>query len=318
MVKYAQFATRVHMSPASFPPQSAFYHAILRYLATQPAGAKRLAVHEAMPELLSLTETQRQDTLPNMPNHPRYRHRSGWGLSMLKTAGYVDSPSRGTWSITERGRALLAKYPRGFDEVTSRRLLHETQSTQSSGTAEGSANNVPEPAELTPDERIDAAYEELRSRVAAELLEQILRMPPDSFEYLVLSLLHGLGYGASEDDLQRVGGPGDGGIDGIVSLDRLGFEKIYVQAKRWHGSVGRPDIQSFYGALAAKQAKKGVFITSSTFTREAREFAANLGAAIVLIDGDRLTSLMIEHGVAVSHYRTIRLPRVDLDFFDSE
>jgi restriction system protein len=213
---------------------------------------------------------------------------------------------------------LLGQYPNGFDEATSRRVLHETRPNQRGELDGSSINNMSETADLTPDERIDAAYEELRAEVASELLEQILRMPPESFEKLVLSLLHGLGYGASEDDLQRVGGPGDGGIDGIVSLDRLGFEKIYVQAKRWQGSVGRPDIQAFYGALAARQAKKGVYITSSTFTREAREFAGHVGTSIVLIDGNRLTSLMIECGVAVAHYRIVRLPRVDLDFFDLE
>jgi restriction system protein len=170
--------------------------------------------------------------------------------------------------------------------------------------------------QLTPDERIDAAVQELRIAVATELLDQILRMPPALFEELVLDLLHALGYGTRDEDLQRVGAAGDGGIDGVISLDRLGFENVYVQAKRWQGSIGRPEIQAFFGALGARRARKGVFITTSSFTREARDFEGHIAEAVVLIDGARLTSLMIEHGVGVTHYRTIRLPKMDADYFE--
>lgn len=143
-------------------------------------------------------------------------------------------------------------------------------------------------------------------------------MPPEFFQGLVLDLLHALGYGTSEEDLQGVGAAGDGGIDGIISLDRLGFEKVYVQAKRWQKPVGRPEIQAFFGALAGRRAKKGVFITTSSFTREARDFEGQASENVVLIDGVRLTSLMIDHGVGVTHYRTVRLPKIDGDYFDSE
>jgi restriction system protein len=149
-----------------------------------------------------------------------------------------------------------------------------------------------------PEERIDSALEEVRRAVARELLEKIAQAPPVFFEELVLDLLHALGYGATDDDLERVGQAGDGGIDGVISLDKLGFERVCIQAKRWRGSVGRPEVQGFYGALAGRRARKGVFITTSTFTREAREFASQVAESIVLIDGARLSSLMIEHGVA--------------------
>ena len=300
----------------TLPSQVQFYHAILRHLTTRPDGDNREAIHAAMPELLHLTEEQRHERLANLP-HLRYRHRSGWGLSMLKAAGFVDSPSRGIWRITASGRALLAEHPDGFDDDTGRRLLRESRLALPAGPDAESAGpaNV-ELGQLTPDERIDAAVQELQSAVAAELLERILKMPPSFFEELVLDLLHALGYGAREEDLQRVGATGDGGIDGIISLDRLGFEKVYVQAKRWQGSVGRPEIQAFFGALAARRAKKGVFITTSTFTREARDFEGHVAEAVVLIDGARLTNLMIEHGVGVTHYRTVRLPRIDGDYFE--
>jgi restriction system protein len=127
-----------------------------------------------------------------------------------------------------------------------------------------------------------------------------------------------MGYGANEHDLERVGRSGDGGIDGVISLDKLGFERVYVQAKRWQGSVGRPEVQAFYGALAGRRARKGVFMATSSFTREAREFVSQIAESIVLIDGSRLTSLMIEHGVGVAHYRVLQVPKVDEDYFDAD
>jgi restriction system protein len=268
---------------------------------------------------MGLSEAQRTERLANLP-HLRYRHRSGWALSMLKAAGYADSPTPGTWRITERGRELLERYPDGFDEETGRRVIREgRREIQEEDVTGGGVADVGEPAaQQTPDERIDIALDELRHAVARELLEKIAHAPPVFFEELVLDLLHALGYGASDDDLERVGRAGDGGIDGVISLDKLGLERVCVQAKRWQGSVGRPEIQGFYGALAGRRARKGVFITTSSFTREARDFASQMADSIVLIDGARLTTLMIEHGVGVAHYRVVRLPRVDEDYFDAD
>jgi restriction system protein len=167
----------------------------------------------------------------------------------------------------------------------------------------------------SPDERIDAALAELREQTASELLDLLLEQTPAFFEQVVLDLLHALGYGTSRADLARVGKSGDGGIDGIISLDRLGLEKVYVQAKRWQNTVGRPDVQSFFGALAGRRATKGVFITTSTFSREAREFAESVSDKIVLVDGARLTELMMDFGVGVQH-KAIQVPRVDSDYFE--
>jgi restriction system protein len=306
---------------STLPPQAAFLHAILRHLAEHPDGDRRRNIHEAMPDLLKMTEAQRTETLDNLPSHPRYRHRSGWGLSMLKTAGYVDNSSApGVWRITNRGRDLLASYPRGFDDESARQVIRESQrgTWPEEGPDDTSADVSIAAVQQTPDEQIEVAVREIHNAVAKELLDRIAQAPPAFFEELVLHLLHALGYGASEDDLERVGQSGDGGIDGVISLDRLGFEKIYIQAKRWQNSVGRPEIQAFYGALAGRRARKGVFITTSSFTREAREFASQVAETIVLIDGARLTSLMIERGVGVAHYRVLPLPRVDGDYFDSD
>lgn len=303
----------------TLPPQADFHYAVLRHLACCPDGDRRQNIHQAIPDLMGLTEEQRTERLTNLP-HLRYRHRSGWALGMLKTAGYVDNPIRGIWRITERGRELLVRYPHGFDEETGRRVIREARrayrgQTFSGEDVVGASDDAA--AQQTPDERIDEALEEIRHAVAQELLERMGQAPPVFFEELVLELLHALGYGASEEDIERVGRAGDGGIDGIISLDKLGFERVYVQAKRWQGIVGRPDVQAFYGALAGRRARKGVFITTSAFTREAREFESHVAENIVLIDGIRLTALMIEYGVGVSHYRVLRLPKVDDDYFEA-
>jgi restriction system protein len=166
----------------------------------------------------------------------------------------------------------------------------------------------------SPDDRLDGALSELRTTVAAELLEVLGQASPKFFEAVVLDLLHKMGYGASRSDLQRVGGAGDGGIDGVISLDRLGLEKVYVQAKRWQNTVGRPEVQAFYGALAGQRANKGVFITTSSFTPQAVEFVRSV-ERIVLVDGARLAELMIDHEVGVT-LRPLRVPRLDSDYFE--
>lgn len=168
-----------------------------------------------------------------------------------------------------------------------------------------------------PEERIDAAVRELNVAVSTELLDRIRRGSPLFFERLVLDLLHALGYGSGVEDLRHTGQSGDGGIDGIISFDKLGFEKVYVQAKRWQAPVGRPEVQAFFGALAGRRAKKGVILTTSGFTREAREFAEQV-PELVLVDGERLAALMIDHAVGVTHHRTVKLARLDGDYFEEE
>jgi restriction system protein len=166
----------------------------------------------------------------------------------------------------------------------------------------------------TPDDRLESAITELKEATGEDLLETIGRMSPRFFENLVLDLLHAMGYGASRTDLQHVSRSGDGGIDGIISLDRLGLEKVFVQAKRWQNSVGPEAVQAFYGALEGRRATKGVFIATSSFTPGAIEFA-RLVEKIVLIDGLRLADLMREYGVGVSH-RTVKIPKIHTDYFE--
>ena len=174
----------------------------------------------------------------------------------------------------------------------------------------GGGERAPE----SPDETLERALLEIRESVASELIEAILSASPQFFDNLVLDLLHAMGYGTSRTDVQRVGGVGDEGIDGIISLDRLGLEKVYVQAKRWQNSVGRRDVQGFFGALRGQRANKGVFITTSTFTDQAMDFAKSI-EGLVLIDGKRLAALMIEHSVGVTN-RPIQIPKIDSDYFE--
>ncbi len=302
------------MSAPAVPLSSAFFDAILRELAKHPDGLRRRDIHEPVADAMQLTPEQRAQRITS--GAPRYRHRMGWSYNMLKSAGYVDSPTLGVWRITDRGRNLLASHPQQLDDATTRNIVKESR-RHSDSAEDVSAEQPSTSVQQTPEERIDAAMREIAATVAGELLERISQETPEFFEELVLELLHALGYGTSKDDLEHVGGTGDGGIDGVISLDKLGFEKVYVQAKRWQGAVGRPDVQKFYGAFAGRRAKKGVFITTSTFTKEALDFGRDLSDSVVLIDGSRLTSLMIQYGVGVTH-STLHLPRVDGDYFGTE
>lgn len=302
------------MSVSTVPFPKAFFHPILRILSEHPSGLRRRDLHEPVADVIGLTPAQRAEVLPSGAQF-RYRLRLGWGLNMLKTAGYVESPSQGTWRITANGKDLLASSASGFDEQATRRIVRESQ-VGTSGEPAPEEEPTPAESEQTPEERIETAIAELRGTVAKELLQRISQAQPAFFEGLVLHLLHALGYGSTLEDLQHLGRSGDGGIDGVISLDKLGLEKVYVQAKRWQGQVGRPEVQAFYGALAGRRARKGVLITTSSFTREAREFAEQVSDSIVLVDGTRLSTLMIDHTVGVTHYRVIRLPRIDGDYFD--
>lgn len=308
----------IYMSTSSVPLPAAFFHDVLRQLQGKPDGVRRRDLYELVADAMDLTAVQRAERLPSL-THLRYRHRIGWSMNLLKNAGLVESPASGIWRLTSAGADMLVAHPANFDEDTTRGITRSARSAELKSTddADGETSREASPTlQQPPDERVDSAVSEMRAAVAAELLERIGQAPPVFFEGLVLDLLRALGYGTSSDDLAHVGRSGDGGIDGIISLDKLGFEKVYVQAKRWKNSVGAPEVQGFYGALAGRRAKKGVFITTSTFTREARAFGEQVADSVVLIDGSRLTSLMIDHGVAVTHYRIINLPRVDGDYFD--
>jgi restriction system protein len=171
----------------------------------------------------------------------------------------------------------------------------------------------------TPQEALESAYQTLRQELEAEVLEQVKKTSPPFFERLVIQVLVAMGYGGTLSDAGRaIGRSGDGGIDGIIKEDRLGLDVIYVQAKRWENPVGRPEVQKFAGALQGQRARKGIFITTSTFTKDAQDFAAVIDSRLVLIDGPTLATLMIDHDVGVSRVRSFDVKKLDSDFFSEE
>jgi restriction system protein len=305
------------------PTYDKFIEPILRFLANQPSGAPAREAHEAAAQALGVTDIDRQELLPSGVQLV-YKNRSGWAHDRLKRAGLSSSPRRGFWQLTEDGLVFLAKYPTSLSPKIIEHLATGFMDVRLKPTANGellvSQSPIKTPASesavASPDDRLGEALSELRSSVALELLESLATVSPSFFETIVLDLLHRMGYGANRADLQRVGGSGDGGIDGVISLDKLGLEKVYVQAKRWQGTVGRPEVQAFYGALAGQRANKGVFITTSGYTAQAIGFAKSV-ERVVLVDGPRLVELMIDHEVGVSA-RTVKIPKIDSDYFDEE
>ena len=302
------------------PTYDQFIEPVLRYLAAHPDGALARDVHDAAADALRLSDTDRAELLPSGVQAV-YKNRAGWAHDRLKRAGYSASLRRGYWQLTPEGLAFTRtnQEPLSLEAIEDLATRNTDVRLRPSDSEEQAAVARIEPmadtpATASPDDRLEQALGELRLSVAAELLKVLSQVSPQYFETIVLDLLHRMGSGASRADLQRVGGVGDGGIDGVISLDRLGLEKVYVQAKRWQGSVGRPDVQGFYGALAGQRANKGVFITTSTFSPQALEFARSV-ERIVLIDGPKLAELMIEHEVGVT-LRPVKVPKIDSDYFE--
>ena len=309
----------------SVPTYDQFIEPILRLLVAHPEGMTARAAHEEAANALALTTADREVLLPSGAQ-PMYKNRAGWAHDRLKRAGLSSSPRRGFWKVTPEGISFAQQHPHRFSPELSEKLamsyigvrLRPSTDTTNFEDSQTQSVVVAAPAQVvaSPDDRLGLALAELRQSASSELLELLSTVSPSFFETIVLDLLHRMGYGANRADLQRVGGSGDEGIDGIISLDRLGLEKVYVQAKRWQSSVGRPELQAFYGALAGQKAKKGVFITTASYTTQALQFAKSV-EGIVLIDGARLAELMIDHDVGVSA-RAVKIPKVDADYFDED
>lgn len=308
----------------SVPTYDKFIGPVLRVLARHTNGLKTADVYQQVADEVGLTDEQRDELLPS-GRQPYYQNRIGWAYDRIKRAGLGESVRRGHWALNEAGVDLVESKPDGLTEAEITEIANTHRVIYSLSDVGDAASSLVEESEVshapslqTPKEAMDWALAELNQSVANELMEFILGLTPDQFEVLVLDVLLAMGYGASRRSLTRTGGSGDGGIDGIITLDRLGLEKVYIQAKRWApgNNVGRPELQGFYGALAIRKANKGVFITTSTFTTPAVEYAAQVSDGIVLVDGEMLTQLMIEFGVGVSTQRVVKIVRADSDYFD--
>jgi restriction system protein len=253
-----------------------------------------------------------------------FGNRFGWARTYLKKAGLIHYTGWGKFQITDAGRALLQRNLEKVDLAILKsypEFLEFYNGTKADEERPTVTEVEPAPSDETPEELIASAHTKLRQRVQADLLEKILAGTPESFEQLVISLLIKMGYGGPlTDSGQRLGRSHDGGIDGVIKEDKLGLDRIYIQAKKWRGTnaVGSVEVQSFVGALAGKRARRGVFITTSRFTREAINYAEQLEDRVILVDGDRLTELMFEYGLGVSTVNTYEVKRVDNDFFDDE
>jgi len=273
---------------------------------------------EALAAEFEVTPEERAELLPS-GKQPIFVNRVAWAKSHLKGAGLIESPSRGVYRITARGRQVLDDHQgpvnmrllKTFPEYLEFRKPSRDDEAEEKGDESSAVES-----DLTPEELIEHGYEQIRSQLAREILAKVKECPPKFFERLVVEVLVSMGYGGSRADAGRaVGRSGDGGIDGIIKEDRLGLDAIYIQAKRWDGSVGRPDIQKFAGALQGVRARKGIVITTSSFTSDAVEYAASIENKIVLIDGKALATLMIDHDVGVTPVQSFALKRLDSDYF---
>ena len=271
---------------------------------------------ETLAEYFGLNSDELRELLPS-GQQPIFHNRVGWARTYLKKAGLLHYPRRAYFQITDRGQAVLAETPATINNEYLKQFP-EFRDFQSRSTATQLPAKPADDKE-TPEEAIEQAYQTLRDDLASELLQTIMGCSPAFFEKLVVDLLVRMGYGGTRRDAgQAIGGSGDGGIDGIIKEDRLGLDILYVQAKRWEGVVGRPEIQKFAGALQGQRARKGIFITTSSFSREATSYVSYIDSKIILIDGEQLAQLMIDYNVGVAGMAVYELKRMDSDYFLEE
>ena len=266
-------------------------------------------------ECFQLSTEEREELLPS-GRQPVFNNRVAWASVYLQRAGLLSRPRRAHYQITERGKEVLKSNPQKID-IKFLQNYPEFNTFRERSKEKKPSKEITDGE--TPEETLEAAYQQLRDDLGVEIIDQVKSCTPQFFERLVVELLVNMGYGGSMRDAgMAVGRSGDEGIDGIIKEDRLGLDLIYLQAKRWDGTVGRPEVQKFVGALHGKHARKGVFITSGTFAQGAVEYASGIDPKVVLIDGKRLAELMIDFDVGVSTRATYQIKRIDSDYFDEE
>jgi restriction system protein len=290
---------------------------LLRFAGDGNDHTTREAV-EGLATEFQLTSAERSELLAS-GQQAIFNNRVGWANSYLKKAGLLESPRRGTLRITARGEQILSDNPTRIDVKYLERFPEfiEFRDASRNNRDTATTESVAVTTEQTPEEALELAHQSLRISLAQDILSRILSCSPTFFERLVVELLVKMGYGGSRRDAgERIGQSGDGGIDGIIKEDRLGLDTIYIQAKRWQGSVGRPEIQKFVGALQGQRAKKGVFITTSSYSAEAIDYASRIDTKVVLIDGKLLANLMMDFDVGVSVSASYIVKRIDSDYFE--
>jgi len=276
-------------------------------------------VTKALADEYNLTREERNELLPS-GTQSRFSNRVAWAKSHLVKAGFIKAPKRGYYKITDLGINTLKENLKNIDLQYLDKFEGHKQWRTPKKKNEIEKSEIHEESDKTPDEIIKDAHDELRQKLILEVLTELKNCSPRYFERVVLDLLVKMGYGGSFDDAASMTSvTGDDGIDGEIKEDKLGLDTIYIQAKKWESMVGRPEIQKFLGALMGKNATKGVFITTSDFSKNAREFIKQIGGKkIVLIDGTQLAQYMIDHDLGVSISETIYIKTLDTDYFDEQ
>ena len=281
---------------------------------------KRDAVNELAMQF-GLSETERKELLPS-GKQEIFDNRVGWARTYIKKALLIDYVQRGQFRITERGKQVIAEGPKRIDNAFLSKFPEfvEFQKRSQTATTEESKSAVSVVETDTPDDLMAMGYLNRRRQIEEDVLAKVKSCSPEFFERLVVKLITSMGYGGSLADAGKaIGKSGDGGVDGVIKEDRLGLEQIYLQAKRWgNATVGRPEIQKFVGALHGKRARKGIFLTTSTFTREAHEYANGLETKVILIDGAELAKFLFDYEVGISTESTYVVKRIDIDFFEDD
>lgn len=298
------------------------FQTIMLPLMTILSDGKEHSLQEITAEIIrqfELTEEEQQELLPS-GNQSIINNRNSWARTYLKKAGLLSSPKRAIFLITEAGKKLLATKP---EKITVALLKanpefqewHSSSSVKEKGSGDETDDDIA--VEKTPQELLEYAHQKLTKELSIDLLDTVKNCTPLFFENLVIDLVVKMGYGGSRREAGRaIGKSGDGGIDGIIKEDKLGLDAIYIQAKKWENTVPVKEIRDFAGALLGQKARKGIFITTSIFPESAYEYVKNIEHKIVLIDGKRLTELMIEHNVGVSVQSSYELKRIDTDYFE--
>lgn len=294
------------------------FQSVMLPLLNFSSDQKEHSLYDAINSLaiqFGLTDDERQELLPS-GKQTRFDNRVAWAKSYFKQAGLVENTRRGYFKISQRGLDLLATNPKKINKKTLEQYPEFLEFQNVRKEVNEIQRSVDEPEKQTPEEQLENAYKILSDGLAIEIIQLVKSCSPAFFERLVVELLLAMGYGGTRADAGRaIGQSGDGGIDGIIDEDRLGLDSIYIQAKRWEGVVGRPEIQKFVGALQGQRAHKGVFITTSDFTKEVQEYVKNITNKVVLMNGFNLARLMIENNVGVSKAATYEVKKIDSDYF---
>ena len=296
------------------------YQTIMLPLLKLCADGKEHSLREATEKLaieFKLDQNERGQRLPS-GQQTVFGNRVGWARTYIKKAGLLDTTRRAFFKTSIRGQEVLTSKPPRIDGKFLSQFA-EFKAFKALRHEKTEVENEAQPELKTPEESLENAYEDLRSNLASEILQRLKSSQPSRFEKTVVELIVRMGYGGSLRDAgQAIGKSGDEGIDGIIKEDRLGLDVIYIQAKRWENTVSRPEIQKFAGALQGQRAKKGIFITTSDFTKEAMEYAARIDTKIILIDGEQLAQLMIDYNIGATPDKTYEIKRIDSDYFEED